>query len=65
MAKCIFEGLTAEQAKLMAEWFCGAGEQDCEPWFDANGVKSPVSNVRRDGGSREILDNGDVILHCR
>ncbi len=42
MAKCIFENLSPEQAKVLAEWFEGQGEQDCE-----------------------VLENGNVIVHCR
>ena len=65
MARCIFENLTPEQARVLASWFEGQGEQDCWVWFDEEGVKSPLADVRRSGGYREILDNGDVIVHCR
>ncbi len=65
MAKCIFDNLTPEQAKILAGWFEGQGEQDCDVWFDVHGVEAPLTDVRRKGGYREILDNGDVIVHCR
>ena len=65
MARCIFENLTPEQAATLAEWFEGQGEQDCGVWFDDRGVKSPLADVQRKGGYRQIMPNGDVIVHCR
>ena len=65
MAKCIFEGLTEKQALTMAKWFEGAGEQDCESWFDASDIPSPKANVRRDGGYLDILPNNDCVVYCR
>lgn len=65
MAKCIFENLTEKQAKILAEWFEGQGEQDCCVWFESRRVESPVTDVSRKGGYREILENGDVIVHCK
>tara|TARA_R110000765_G_scaffold338826_1_gene429016 strand:- start:960 stop:1154 length:195 start_codon:yes stop_codon:yes gene_type:complete len=37
MAKVIFDDLTMEQAKTLASWYSGQGEQDCAIWFEANG----------------------------
>jgi len=65
MARCIFENLTPKQAKVLAEWFEGQGEQDCAIWFDAQDTPSPLTDVQRKGGYREILPNGDVVVHCR
>jgi hypothetical protein len=65
MAKCIFDNLTPEQAEVLADWFEGQGEQDCVVWFDDRDVKSPLTDCGRKGGYREILDNGDVVVHCR
>lgn len=62
MARCIFDGLTIEQAKLLAEWFEGQGEQDCVEWFEANCIEPPITDVIRDGGYREIVGD-DVIVH--
>jgi hypothetical protein len=64
MAKCVFENLTAEQAKVLASWFEGQGEQDCVPWFDASATPPPLTDVQRQGGYREILPNGDVVVYC-
>lgn len=61
MARVIFDGLTKEQAKVFAEWFEGQGEQDCEIWFDENGVPSPLVDVKQ-----EFQYQGDdVIVHCK
>jgi hypothetical protein len=65
MAKCIFENLTPEQAEVLSSWFEGQGEQDCGIWFECRDVPSPITDVRRPGGYREIQDNGDVIVYCR
>ena len=65
MAKCIFDNLSPEQAKVLAEWFEGEGEQSCETWFDENNVPPPLTDIRHKGGYLEILDNGDVIVHCK
>lgn len=65
MAKCIFENLSPEQAAMFAEWFEGQGEQDCEVWFEENGVDAPITDVGRVGGYMEIEDSGDVIVYCR
>lgn len=64
MARCIFENLTLEQAKILAHWFEGAGEQDCIYWFEDRDVKSPLTDVGRDGGYMEV-SNDDVIVYCR
>lgn len=67
MARCIFENLTPQQAKVLADWFEGQGEQDCCIWFDNEGVKSPLTDVSRLGehGDFVTLDNGDVIVYTK
>lgn len=64
MARCIFENLTLEQAKTLADWYEGQGEQDADVWFDIQKVKTPYVNVqRKDGG---ITINGeDVTVYCK
>lgn len=62
--KLTFLGLNRKQAKTLAEWFEGQGEQDCVEWFLANSVKPPLTDVMRPGGYRELHDNGDVVVHC-
>ena len=65
MARCIFENLSPDQAKVLADWFEGQGEQDCVVWFVDRNVPAPLTDVRHEGGYREVLDNGDVIVHCK
>ena len=60
MARCIFENLTEDQAKVLASWF-----EDCCIWLGDRDVRFPLANVCRDGGYREILDNGDVLVYCK
>lgn len=35
-----------EQAKELAHWYEGQGEQDASIWFEINGVETPMVNVR-------------------
>ena len=59
MANCIFTNLTAQQARTLAEWFSGQGEQDAEIWFEANEVESPLAHkITTD-------ENFDTIVECR
>ena len=66
MSKCIFENLTPKQAKTLANWFSGQGEQDCEVWFDEKGLPSPLSGKIEviDVGHKTMLDQDDVIVYC-
>jgi len=66
MAKLILDGLTLEQAKELAAWFEGQGEQDAMTWFDCQ--TNPLPHVYTDvGGSQEAITvTGDtVIVRCR
>lgn len=64
MAKLILDGLTKEQAKHLADWFEGEGEQHCNEWLQNQGIKSPLVDVRREGGCFEMIGD-DTIVHCR
>lgn len=65
MTKCIFENLSPQQAIILAKWFDGQGEQDCEIWFDAAGVESPTTDVNRNSGYMEVDESGNVTVYCR
>lgn len=65
MAKCIFENLTPKQAKVLAEWYEGQGEQSAEYWFEEKRTKTPMTDCGRKGGYKEILENGDVVVYCK
>lgn len=65
MAKCIFENLTKKQALTLVKWYEGQGEQDACCWFDIHEVRTPMTDVSREGGYREDLENGDVIVYCK
>jgi hypothetical protein len=65
MSKVIFENLTPEQAKTLANWFEGQGEQDCYDWFETHGIKSPTTDCSRKDGCMTISPNGDVTLYCK
>ena len=57
--KCIFDNLTKKQAKTLAEWYSGQGEQDADTWFDTCGIPTPMSD------DIKVLHNGDVLVTCK
>ena len=61
MARIVFEGLTKDQVRVFADWFEGQGEQDCEIWFDEQGIKPPLVDVRTP--YEECGD--DLIVYCK
>ncbi len=66
MARCIFEGLTFKQAKILASWFEGQGEQDCTVWFEDRNVQSPTTDVARKGGYKEVdREKEEVKVYCK
>lgn len=64
MTYCKFVGLTKKQAKILAEWYEGQGEQDASYWFEVAGVPTPITNCSRKGGYKEIDKDGNVIIYC-
>lgn len=62
---CTFVGLTKKQAEILAEWYEGQGEQDADVWFEENEVETPMTNVQREGGYKEVDENGNVIVYCK
>jgi hypothetical protein len=68
MAKLIIEGLTPVQARELANWYEGQGEQDAGIWFECNGEgeDAPLADVGREGGCMITdAESGDVVLYCR
>lgn len=62
MARLIFENLTTKQAKTLAEWFEGEGEQKCDFWFEVGGVPSPMVNVELPNCIEQIGE--DIHVKC-
>lgn len=46
MARLIFDGLTLERAKVLAEWYEGQGEQNAEFWFEIRDMVAPIADVQ-------------------
>jgi hypothetical protein len=46
MARFVLDNLTIEQAKILAMWFSGQGEQDCSYWFEEQNVRAPSVNIQ-------------------
>lgn len=56
---CTFSNLTPKQAKVLAEWFDGAGEQDCSEWFEVHETPSPITKkIQKD-------KDGNVTVICQ
>ena len=63
---CTFVNLTLAQAKTLAEWYEGQGEQDADIWFDENCEDpTPMTDCARKGGYKEIDKDGNVTVYCR
>ena len=53
MHRCIFENLTLEQARALANWF----ESEQYEYFEIHGLPAPTVK-------KKFIDNGDVIVEC-
>jgi len=62
MARLILDGLTLKQAKALADWFEGQGEQDCTYWLGELKVPSPQVDVQLKKWKEQSGD--DIIVHC-
>ncbi len=58
MATLIFTNLTWEQAKCLAKWYEGQGEQDADVWFSEQQIKTPM--VQTIESYKDL-----IIVHCR
>lgn len=66
MPSVIFKGLTKEEAKTFAEWYCGQGEQDADIWFNANlDQHAPITDVSRNGGYKDVDENGNITVYTK
>lgn len=65
VARLIFENLSLEDAKMLAEWYEGQGEQDADVWFECYNVdSSPKVDVRHKGGCMKTVGNA-VFLYMQ
>lgn len=58
MARCIFENLTKEQAKMLSTWYCEQGEQDLGIWAEIHDIPVPYWD------SEKKVDD-DIIVKCK
>ena len=65
MAKCIFENLTTKQAEVLASWYGIKGEQNAGIQIDERETTVPMTNCGSENGYKEILPNGDIVVHCK
>lgn len=67
MAKLIIDNITMNQAKVLADWYEGRGEQDAQCWFDenGNGEDSPTVDVSNKKCKSIDKKNETVTLLCK
>lgn len=64
MAKVIFEVPTIEQAKELAFWYEGQGEQDAQIWFECRELETPMTDCQRKDGFMEV-EGDTVTVYCK
>ena len=64
MAKLIIENLTLEQAKELAHWYEGQGEQDAGVWFECQDKSAPSVDVSHKPSWIQI-DDEVVTIWCK
>lgn len=64
MARLIIENISLEQAKALAHWYEGGGEQHAGDWLDAQDMKAPLTDVGRKGGWMKT-EGDTVTIYCR
>jgi hypothetical protein len=65
MAKLIIEGVTMKQAKTLAEWYEGQGEQDANVWFEIHDVPTPYTDVSHKNYMVIDKKNETVTIQCK
>ena len=76
MAKLVIENISIEQARELAHWYEGQGEQDADVWFECQDheprLRAPLTDVGRGvvNGKRVgpgwMEESGDTItIHCK
>ena len=63
MARVIFENLTMKQAKELANWYEGQGEQDAQVWFEEKEVDVPTVDVHKKDCIKTVGDTVTVKCH--
>ena len=63
MSRLVIDNLTKDQAKALAHWFEGQGEQNCAEWLECRKVKAPTVDVSNKPWLREEGD--DIIITCK
>lgn len=67
MARLIFEGLTLEQAKELAHWYEGSGEQQAADWFECRDadLDAPMADCGFDGWLCVDIPNQTVTMKVK
>lgn len=65
MASLIIRNLSLKQAKVLAEWFSGQGEQDCVPWFENNDIEAPTVDCSRNPWLEVNKTEKTVTFYCK
>ena len=63
MARLIIENISIEQAKELASWYEGHGEQNADDWLSENGLRAPLVDVGRKDCIK--IEGDSVIIWCQ
>lgn len=66
MARFIIDGITIEQAKELAHWYEGQGEQEASGWFECQdgGIEAPMTEMDHEPSwINETKD--EVTIYCK
>lgn len=63
MARLIIENITLKQAKALAHWYEGQGEQDADVWLEEQGCRAPLVDVAKNGWLN--VDGDSVTIFCK
>lgn len=58
MARLIFEGLSMGDAKELANWYCGQGEQQADVWFECQDADKGCSENAPTVDCHKTYDQG-------
>ena len=61
MARLIIDGMTLEQAKLLASYYSSFGEQSADDWMMEHDVHAPFVQYNHLGGWKNIDEETETV----
>lgn len=63
MARLIIENITLAQAKALAHWYEGQGEQNADDWLSEHQLQAPLVDVSREDWLK--IEGDEVTVYCK